>query len=96
MVTLHLLLADSTTRTLLQRLNEFQRLQVVAALAILIVVTGLLILLIRAWSRIVRWYMHPAPATCGEPAQTDAVSRNTIDRRPRVARNDRQHWGPRR
>ncbi len=96
MVTLHLLLADSTTRTLLQRLNEFQRLQVVAALAILIVVTGLLILFIRAWSRIVRWYMHPAPATCGEPAPTYAVCRNPIDRRPRVARNDRQHWGPRR
>lgn len=110
MVKLPLLLA--TSRTIFQRLDEVQRLRVAAALAILVVAAGLLVLFIRAWSRMVRWYMHPATTCSGRPISSDAPSAESsapgwvpvssskplqrLDRRPRVARNDRQHWGPRR
>lgn len=93
MVTLLVMLAESSTPTVFQRLNEFQRLRVSAALAILIVAAALLVLFIRAWSRLVRWYMHPATKACGNQRRMTPASTKPLDRRPRVARNDRQHWG---
>lgn len=92
MVVSTLLVASAPELTILQRLDEFQRLKVIAALALLLVLTGLLMLFIRATARIVRWYMHRCP-TCTTENAAKSLGSLHLDRRPRVARSDRQHWG---
>ena len=85
------LLAETATAhdSLLGRLDPRDRLRVVAALGIILVATGFLVIFIRAAGRLARSYMnrHPRPTRMqGDPFQ------QVIDSKPRSWQRESQNW----
>lgn len=75
--------------SILQRLDAITRLRVLAALALLLVAGGVLILFARATGRMARWYINRTPRPTrlpGDPFPT------VIDGKPRLWDQEQRNW----
>ena len=82
-------LAQSSSQTLMSRLDPYQRLQVLAGLAIILTMFGVWWLFLRGASRMARWYINRPPRRT--TASGDPFAR-VIDAKPRRAARERQNW----
>ena len=80
--------AAEQSTPLITRLDAMQRVKVLASLFILLTVGALLILLVRAGSRLARWYSGPPPERSTPPEWAE----QRWIRKPRLSRRERDHW----
>lgn len=73
---------------LFTRLDAMQRVKVVASLFVLLTLGALLILLVRAGSRLARWYSGPPPQRSTPPGWAE----QRWLRKPRLSRREQDHW----
>lgn len=80
--------AAEQSTPLITRLDAMQRVKVLASLFILLTVGALLILLVRAGSRLARWYSGPPPQRSTPPEWAEQRWRH----KPRLSHRERDHW----
>ena len=81
-------LPATTDSSLFQQLDHLQRLKVFACAIVLLVLTALLFLVVRAGSRIARWYARPSSRN----ASTQPTMEERWTRKPTVSSRDRENW----
>ncbi|MCA9149881.1 MAG: hypothetical protein KDA92_11300 [Planctomycetales bacterium] len=82
-------LLAQASRWPLMRLDEMSRLRVLAALSIIVLAAGFLLIFIRGCARYARWYMHREPRAtkvAGDPFQ------KVIDSKPRLWQRESKNW----
>jgi hypothetical protein len=85
---LWIVLAADQHTPLFTRLDFLQRVKVLASLFVLLGTGVFLLLLVRAGSRIARWYSGPPPQRSTPPAWAE----QRWLRKPRVSKRERDHW----